>query len=376
MDTIHITDNPEEMKKIAREIIAEKPHAYPQAKINMIDAYLRDRMPDATQEEIEDTFLITVYHFWVYGCTYQEYFYYDFAHKTHEEKQQYMTLRLRLRYMDHINKKEDKHLLFNKYETYQLLKEYYKRDVILCASCDDYATFCSFTDKHPEFVVKPTDMSGGRGVHKADVLGLNEAQKRDFFEKLLVSGEENKAIYLRGKESSVVLEELIDQADELAVFNPESVNCVRLITVRVNGTVHAYESWLKIGTGGLFLNSAVSGSLLAGIDTKTGIINTIGMNEMGVICEEHPDTHITIKGFQIPSWTKLLAVAEECANKVPQFSYVGWDFVLTKKQGWCIMEANYSGDFMWQLYRGKGMKEDFEELIGWKLDKDFWWQGL
>ena len=376
MDTIHITDNPQEMKEIARQIIAEKPHAYPEAKMKMIVSYVRGRMPEATQEEIDDTVLFTIYHFWVYGCTYDEYFYYDFAHKTHEEKLKYMTFRVRLRYMDYLNKKEDKHLLFNKYETYQLLKEYYKRDVILCASSDDYAAFCAFTDKHPEFVVKPTDMSGGRGVYKTDVKGLDDAQKREFFEKLLASGEENKAKYLRGNESSVVLEELIDQADEMAVFNPASVNGVRLVTVTVDGTVHPYQAWLKIGRGGHFLTSAVFGTLDAGIDIKTGVVDSVGVNETGEAYDVHPDSNVPIVGFQVPRWAELLELAEECAKKIPQFRYVGWDFVLTKNQGWCIMEANYSGDFMWQLYRNKGMREDFENLIGWKLDTEFWWQGL
>ena len=38
--------------------------------------------------------LYTVYHFWAYGCTFDEYFYYDFAHKTHEEKKKYMKHKL------------------------------------------------------------------------------------------------------------------------------------------------------------------------------------------------------------------------------------------------------------------------------------------
>ena len=134
-----------------------------------------------------------------------------------------------------------------------------------------------------------------------------------------------------------------------------------------------YQPWLKIGRGGNFLTSAVFGTLDAGIDPKTGIIDTPGMNETGEVYEKHPDNGIDIIGFKVPKWKELLALAKECALKLPQFGYIGWDFVLSKK-GWCIMEANYSGDFMWQLYRGKGMKKEFEDLIGWKLDKEFWWQ--
>lgn len=373
-DIVKITENPQEMREVAKAVLVEKADKYPPQALDMMAAYVRKRMPQATDAEVQNTVLATIYHYWVYGSTYDEYFYYDFAHKTHAEKMEYMAFRVRLLYMDHLNPKEEKHLLFNKYETYEYFKEYFKRDVILCASEKDWGTFLSFTDKHPEFVVKPTDMSGGRGVRKDSVAGLDEAGKQQFFDALLREGSANRAKFLRGEESSVVLEELIDQADEMAVFNPESVNGVRLPTVNVNGKISVYQPWLKIGRGGHFLTSAVFGTLDAGIDAETGIVDAPGMNESDEVYTVHPDTGIPIVGFQVPRWRELVEMAKECAAKLPKFGYVGWDFVLTKHDGWCMMEGNYSGDFMWQLYRKKGMRRDFEELIGWKLDKQFWWE--
>ncbi len=43
-------------------------------------------------------------------------------------------------------------------------------------------------------------------------------------------------------------------------------------------------------------------------------------------------------------------------------------------QGWCVLEGNYSGEFIYQMINGRGYKKDFEALIGWKYDKDFWWE--
>lgn len=373
LDMVRVTEDKKEMADIGREIVEKNKEKYGDQLINMAKVYIKGKIPQASEEKINEVFFLTVYHYWVYGATYEEYFYYEFENKTHEEKNTYMTFRVRLLYMEHLNKKEDKHLLFNKYETYLLLKDYYKRDVILCRDADDYLMFLDFISKHNEFVVKPTDMSGGRGVYKASVAGLDEKQTREFYDNLLTEAESNKSKYLRGKESSVVLEELIDQDESLAVFNPESVNGVRLPTVTINGVTHFYQPWLKIGRGGNFLTSAVFGTLDAGIDVETGIIDTPGMNESSEVYSVHPDNGISIIGFKVPRWQELLDLARECAAKFPQFGYIGWDFVLSKK-GWCIMEANYSGDFMWQLYREKGMKKEFEELIGWKLDKEFWWK--
>ncbi len=168
---------------------------------------------------------------------------------------------------------------------------------------------------------------------------------------------------------------MIDQAEEMAVFNPASTNAVRITTVKVDGKVYIYEPWFKIGRGGNFLTSAVFGTLDAGINANTGIVDTVGETESGEQWEYHPDSKIKILGFKIPRWEELTKLAEECALRLPTIGYVGWDFVLSKK-GWCIMEGNHSGDFMWQLYRHKGMKKEFEELIGWKLNKNYWWENI
>jgi len=373
MDTIKITENRDEMIEIAKAIVEEKQNYYTEKLIGMIRDFVRGRMMDLSDEELEEIVLLSIYHYWAYGCTTEECLNYDFIHKTHEEKQTYMTLRLRLLYIEHLSKKEDKHLLFNKYETYQIFKDEYKREVILCKSYDDYPVFCDFIKRNPEFVVKPTDMSGGRGVHKASVIGLSENEIKRFYYDMLGESKVNQDKFRLGWDSSVVVEELIDQDELLAIFNPASVNGIRMTTVKVDGEVHIYQPWFKIGRGGHFLTSAVFGTMDAGINEETGVVDTCGETEGGEAWEYHPDTNIRILGFQIPRWDELVAFAKKCAMKLPTIGYVGWDFVLSKK-GWCIMEGNYSGDFMWQMYRHKGMKKEFEELIGWKLDKQFWWQ--
>ncbi|MBR2730855.1 MAG: hypothetical protein IKD72_02580 [Clostridia bacterium] len=375
MKSIRITEDPKEMVAIAKEIVEGMKEKYDAGMMKIVKDDVQKRFPEMPEDQLMELVYITIYQYWVYGVSTDEYFYYDFANKTREEKLEYMTYRLRLLYGQHLNRKDMTHLLTNKFETYNYFKEQYLRDVILCSAEDDFDAFLAFTQKHPEFVVKPVDLSGGRGVHKASVAGMNEAEKKQCFLRLLQEGIDNKAKYLRGFDASVILEELIDQNEEMAAFNPASVNGVRLVTVLRGDEVTPYEAWMKIGRGGHFLASAVFGTMDAGIDMKTGVINTPGFTEMGECYAAHPDNGLPIVGFQIPQWQELLALAEECALKMPFFHYVGWDFVLSKK-GWCIMEVNQCSDFMWQLYRQRGMKKEFEDLIGWKFDKEFWWQGL
>lgn len=373
MSKLAFTEDRNEMIAMAKVIAEEKKEKYSGGLMKMIRESVKRRLPGADEKEIDDQVYLTIYHYWAYGASFDEYYYYKFAEKTHEEKLKYMTFQPRMMYGQHLNEFDKAHLLMNKNETYQYFREEFRRDMILCSSEQDFDAFLDFTDKHPEFVVKPTDMGGGRGVHKSNVAGMDEVEKKAFFLSLLTEGTENRSKYLRGSQTSVVLEELIDQDDSIAVFNPESVNGVRVNTILRNGDVMIYEPWLKIGRGGNFLTSAVFGTMDAGIDAGTGIVDTDGYTETGEIWTHHPDNQIRIKGFQVPKWDELVEMAKQCALRMPFFTYIAWDFALSKK-GWCIMEGNYCGDFMWQLYREKGMKAEFEELVGWKLDKEFWWQ--
>lgn len=266
------------------------------------------------------------------------------------------------------------HVLEDKYEAYLLLKDYYKREIIKISSPDDYSIFEEFVSRHPVFVVKPIDLSNGLGVRKVD--SAKFSNKRELFKEMLGAGTEfeQSQDYKWFDMKGSVLEEIIIQDDSINQLNPTSVNGIRITTIRVNNEVHIYYPWIKVGSGGEFVVSAILGGFDACINAETGIVETDGVMESGKIIQYHPDTHTKIMGFQIPRWNEVVSMAKEVASKLDSsINYVGWDFVLTP-EGWVIMEGNFYGDVMWQMCYDKGMKEDLENLIGWKPDKQFWWQ--
>ena len=160
----------------------------------------------------------------------------------------------------------------------------------------------------------------------------------------------------------------------MAVLHRESVNAIRATAVRgKDGKIHVYHPWIKVGMNGTFVASAVLNGFDAEIDAKTGVVISDGYQESGRVYECQPDTGIRMKGFQIPRWDEMLVMVDELMARMPEYGYIGWDLVLTK-DGWVVMEGNYNGDFMFQLINGRGYRREFEELIGWKLDKEFWWQ--
>lgn len=368
---IIITNNPKEQFKIGCQLMEEKRDIYNSRVVSKIEKTILDNMPSATQEERQSMFFRSIYDYWMYGNNISEEFCYRFYQKSHEEKITYLTYNNRMPYMYHLNDKKDAHYLNNKYDAYLELKKFYLRDVIMLRSNEDFNAFCDFADKHNIFVVKPEDLGYATGVYRYSV--PEGADKREIFDRLLQEAKSlsNKYGWAGRDSNSLILEEVIDQDDALSKMHPASANGIRCTTINVNGKVYIYHPWFKIGVDGEFVTGGAVGSLLAGINAETGEVDTLGYNEKGESFYYHPTTGVEIPGFKIPKWDELVEILKEIGAHFPTIHYIGWDMVLSKK-GWCIMEGNFTGECLWQLLYGKGMKAELEALIDWKPEKDYW----
>ena len=109
----------------------------------------------------------------------------------------------------------------------------------------------------------------------------------------------------------------------MARIHPYSVNGIRVPTIKIDNDVIIYHPWLKVGANRQFVTSAVFGTMDAGINADTGVVETNGFKENGENFEYHPDTGIRIKGFKIPKWEELVQVAKELARSLDTTNYIG-----------------------------------------------------
>ncbi len=369
MDSVILTDNKSDMIRMGKEIFASR--NFSTTVIEEIKFTINTNMPDSPEEEKLDIFYQCIYDYWAFGISVQEEFSFGLKDKSVEERLEYIPYRWRLRYIWQINNKKHAHLLHNKYETYQLLKPYYLRDVIELTSFEDYTRFIKFIDAHPEFVVKTNGLSGSVGVYKVDSSAY--VDKKNLFNKILLGGRESTDKYKCPEVKSVVIEAMIEQSPKLSAIHPFSVNGIRVTTMRVEDRIEIIYPWFMVGANHSFVTSAVTGTYYAGIDVETGIVNTNGFKDNGNSDTVHSDTGIAFKGYEIPCWRDCIDLAKELALKFTSINYIGWDLVLTPK-GWCVMEGNFSGTFKWQMFLQKGYASELKRLTNWERDADFWWQ--
>lgn len=159
----------------------------------------------------------------------------------------------------------------------------------------------------------------------------------------------------------------------MAVMPPVSVNVVRITTIRVGDEVYSFYPWVKIGAKGSFVAAAATLGCCALIDPKSGLLSSDGYDEMGYVYQNHPDTGIQFKGFQIPEWEGLVLLAKKLAMQFETLRYIDRDFAYSER-GWCVIEANSQADFAMQMMLERGIAPELESLLDWKPEKQFWWE--
>jgi len=381
------------MVRLGREIAEANPERYSPAWIREQRELYRDIWPD------EEAFLSVVYGAIycqsVYGTSMREYVVFDFAHRTHEERLQYVTWHSRFAYLAHLNNARDTHLLDNKFEAYERLKPFYKREAMLIGeegsvssswssssrmefyhpfsdsdsssnrAEEKYDAFCAFARRHKNIFVKPVNLELAEGAHR---LVLDE--RTDLHETFLALLKEAREIksekVLRPVLHQLILEEEIVPSEAMAQFNRNEMSLLRVTTVVVDGKVHFFYPVFRVMCGDGKSQCGETYSVDALIDADSGEVVTGGMDAISPEQECHPVSGIRIKGFQMPDWDALKEMLAQAAREFPTIRYIGWDVVHTDR-GWCIIEGNPSGEFFFQLCVGHGVKDEFEKLIGFKF---------
>ena len=359
------------------EIVAAYPELYNPWTIqdikHKLDLCAQSRPDIAGGRSIEEIFAIATYDYWQYGIGPTEEFYHEQLGASHEKKRQYITFRERFNYIDYLNKEEDMHLLRNKWHAYQLLKDAYRREVLLLESEQDFPVFETFCHRHSSFVVKPVGLGMSMGVRKVEV---GDANLHTLFNQLFAETEAINSHFKSAIRGGMLVEEVIEQGEEMAVLHPASVNSVRMHTINLgDGDIRLWYPFIRIGVGGNFISSASTGGIIASINVGTGMVETTGYDKLAKTTDVHPDTYITIKGIKIPRWRQLCDKAFELSERLPTLRYIGWDFAYDKDGEWIVMEGNENGEISSpQIIFHRGMREEFEQLIGYKPAKEYWWQ--
>lgn len=291
-----------------------------------------------------------IYYRYAYEFPFEEFFGFGLEKASKKKCLEYIPSYEKIRiYNELIIDKPAYEVFINKYNTYKMYKDYYKRDVIYVGCLQDIVAYSQFCAKHRKFIVKPVTSNNGRGIFIVDLEKEGRSSKEVFSEILSLSG--------------ALVEEYVVQNEEIAQFHRESVNTLRFTTYYSDGVLTVIHAMIRFGTGDSVVDNASSGGVAVNVDPETGIINSDGHTKKCQVYTCHPDTNIPFYGVQLPDWDEFRKMVDELVRVYPDQKLVGWDFVYGK-QGWEIIEANAGpGIFPAQICAGHGFREIFSKTI-------------
>lgn len=290
--------------------------------------------------------------YYKYKITPQEYFLFRLRNKSDPERNEYLPDHLIMKLAaNKTGRKIHDTELNDKFNFYRINKPYFKREAFFFNRATKLEDFKKFAVSVDGFIAKPNGAALGSGVEIFRVKTERDAEKA--FNRL----QEYCVDY--------ILEDLIRQSGDMAVWNRSSVNTIRINSFLTNGKFSVLCPFIRTGRKGSIVDNGGQGGIFASVDKETGRICTEGMDEKGNSYKAHPDPGIEYLGWQVPRWDELIKLSELVHRNMPRHVYVSWDFALSDN-GWVLIEGNWGEFVAQQMTNRRGYKKDFKRLLNGK----------
>lgn len=226
----------------------------------------------------------------------------------------------------------------------------------------DVRRFAAILKDRSDFVVKPTQGSGGRGIlvitHRDGERWITSsgqpisAADMQYHLSAVLAG-----LYsLGGRPDRAVIEERIQRHPALEQVAVEGTPDIRVVLYRNVPAMAMVRLPTRASRGRANLHQ---GAVAAGIDLETG--RTLGGVCHSRVIHVHPDTKQTIQGLEIPYWRELLQAAVRLATHI-EMGYIGVDFVLDERRGPVVLEANARPGLAIQLANRCGLLQRLQAI--------------
>ena len=204
--------------------------------------------------------------------------------------------------------------------------------------------------RQEKYIIKPgNDSYGGAGIQiiqqnsaNQNIQAVFDAYKKDF-----------------------IVQEIVKQHPDTAIFNPSSLNTIRVLSLLINGRVVVLKAALRCGQHGALVDNASSGGLMIKIN-ENGMLNDFGIDTRFRKIYQ-TDSGLEFKGRTVSCFQKIEKLVVENHPKLyPALRLIAWDFAIDVEGNPIFIEGNarYPGIFWIQLSAGPVFENHIiEELI-------------
>jgi hypothetical protein len=139
-----------------------------------------------------------------------------------------------------------------------------------------------------------------------------------------------------------VVQEEVRQHESLARFHPQSLNTLRVITMRLDGAVRPIAATLRFGNGS-HVDNGHAGGLLCGVRIADGTTTSFGCDVSFRRFERHPRSGEAFAGHTVVSFEAVLKLAVAAHRQLAYFDVLSCDVAVTDDGTPCLVEVNTFG---------------------------------
>lgn len=213
-----------------------------------------------------------------------------------------------------------------------------------------------------DFVIKPNNGSGGRGVlviagrqgdhylkHDGERLAVDKLRQH-------LSDILSGMYSLGGRPDEAIVQQRVRLHAAFEPISYKGIPDIRVILYRNEPAMAMLRLPTKASGGRANLHQ---GGIGAGVDMATGVTNHAVIRNR--FAERHPDTQVPLVGMQVPYWRDILAMSRSVAEAVG-LGYIGVDIIVDAVHGPMLLEANARPGLAIQMANHKGLVPRLAEI--------------
>lgn len=301
----------------------------------------RDNLKEISKKENKSTFYLFNHFLLTFlksGCGYSDYLNYQLYNKTFKEISEYVTIKHQDKFYEIVSPAKYKTFFTIKPNFLNNFKDFINRDFFENGTVDDLKKFLS---NNEEFMVKPRDGLGGKGVYKEYRKNIKDVN--EFYDYL--------------KNNNLFIEEYVKQNKEINKLCKESVNTIRIMTFAYNGKSEIVYAAMRIGNGINNVDNFHQGGMGCKIDLDKGILVGDAYDKDLNHFKVHPKSKVKFDGFKIPYWEEAKKLVLDASKVNNNIHMVGWDVAITD-DGPTLIEGNRRPGFdLIQVLSKRGRKD-------------------
>jgi len=180
---------------------------------------------------------------------------------------------------------------------------------------------------HKRVVIKPSiETGGGKGVA---ILDENDDIDGDFISDLL---------FKYGQD--FIIQNYLKQHIFMKKIHSNSLNTIRIMTLRLNGNIYILSSIIRMGNNGSLVDNASAGGLTCGINHE-GKLNDFATDHLKYQkYESHPFSDFIFKDSYVPNIDNVFKLTKKAHRELLHFDIVSWDLAIEETGNPYLIEVN------------------------------------